>query len=159
MDHPVTVELDHHQHYRHSLGRSSPFFSALAEGRLLGSACTECGRVFVPPRSVCGIDRAPTNWTEVSDRGTVVVSTDVARRPAYAAPGPDPLSLGLIQLDGVATAVLAEIVGTEPMMVGMRVRAAYRSPVDHPTQHLTFVADEPTGTEAITDSSQEESSR
>lgn len=145
MSHPMTVELTLQQNYRHSLGQNSPFFAALETGTLLGSRCDTCAATFVPPRTNCVVDGSPTSWEAVGDMGTLLGSSNLARRPRYAAAGPDTLTLGLVQLDEVDVAILAEIVDSATMAatalaLGQRVRASYRAATNHPAQHLSFAA-------------------
>ncbi len=145
MSEPMAVELTHQQNYRHSLGQNSPYFAALKTGTLLGTRCGSCARTFVPPRTHCVVDGSVTAWQTVGDTGTLIAFSEIARRPKYAAAGGDTLTLGLVQIDGVDVAILAELVdsATTPvaaLAAGQRVTAAYRPAADHPAQHLTFAA-------------------
>ena len=61
------------------LGRD--YGKKLAEGRITGHKCPECGLVYVPPTGFCAICVVPTNAKEhevdVADRGTVTSYTVV----------------------------------------------------------------------------------
>lgn len=143
MSETTCVELSHHQHYRHSLGQNSPYYAALSARTLLGTRCPTCLRVFVPPRLACLVDRSPTRWVEVGDAGTLIAITEMARRPSYAAAGPESLAIGLVQLDGASNAVLAEVDVAHPVDAGQRVTAVFRSWTSHPAQQLSFAVLEP----------------
>ena len=132
------VELSQQLDYRHSLGQMAPFFAALSESRILGTRCASCRRTYVPPQIKCSLDGSPTEWADVSTSGTVVATSTIARRPKYAATGPPELVLGLVQLDGVATALLAELLETQTIGPGERVKAVFRDATTHPAQHLAF---------------------
>ena len=124
---------------RHSLGKSSHFFVALAEGRLLASRCPQCAKVWLPPRAVCPDDLSITTWTELPGSGTLVSWTALAapRNPADPAP---PL-LAYLALDGAGTLLLHHLRGADPgaLRHGLPVRIAYGSePVDHPLELCWF---------------------
>lgn len=137
------VELTQELTYRHSLGYMAPFFSALAEARIMGTTCVLCNRTYVPPRRRCPIDANEANWTDVSSSGVVVASSTIARRPRYAAAGGSELVLGLVQLDGVETAMVAEILHDGAVSSGARVDAVFRSATEHPAQQLAFSVQTP----------------
>jgi len=139
MSEPMIVELTLQQNYRHSLGQNSPFFAALEAGSLVGTRCNTCARTFVPPRTKCVVDGSPTTWETVGDMGTLTAFSNIARRPRYAAAGAETLTLGLVQLDGVDVAILAELVDSEfapvdALAVGRRVQATYRAATSHPAR-------------------------
>lgn len=140
MNEPVEVESNYSQTSRRSMGQSSPFFAALSYEEIRGTQCVDCGRSFVPPRLRCPVDKAETNWVTIAGRGTVVGLTHLARRPIHAASGPEDLMLGLVQLDGVSTATLAELIGPVDGP-GQRVVAKYREAPAHPLQQLVFEAE------------------
>lgn len=137
MNEPVHVESNYTQTSRRSMGQSSPFFTALSNEEIRGTECVDCGRSFVPPRLLCPVDKAKTKWVTIPGQGTVVALTHLARRPRYAAAGPEDLMLGLVQLDGVSTAILAELIGPIDGP-GQRVVTTYREAPAHPLQQLTF---------------------
>jgi uncharacterized OB-fold protein len=132
------VELSQRLDYRHSLGQMAPFFAALSDSRIAGTRCVSCQRTYVPPRATCPIDASPAVWADVATSGTVVATSTIARRPKYAADGPPELVLGLVQLDGVDTALLAELVDDQTIEAGARVEAVFRDARTHPVQQLAF---------------------
>jgi hypothetical protein len=53
----------------------SRFLSGLREGRILGTRCSRCGSVFVPPKVYCPYCfRRVDDWVEASDEGVVVTA-------------------------------------------------------------------------------------
>ena len=137
MNDSSTVELSQTLKYRHSLGQLSPFFAALSESRIAGTRCLTCQRTYVPPRMSCPIDGGTAEWVDASTTGTVVATSTVSRRPTYAAAGPQELILGLVQLDGAETALLAELLDDQ-IEPGSRVEAVFRKASTHPAQQLAF---------------------
>lgn len=145
MSDALVVELEHQQSYRHSLGENSPFYEALAQGSLLGTRCDSCGSTFLAPRTNCVLDGCSASWVAISDVGTIVSQSEISQRPSFAAMGGPSLILGLVQIDGVDTAVLAELLDSSECAAsdlhpGDRVQAFYRTATTHPAQMLSFVA-------------------
>lgn len=79
-----------------ALGR---FLAGLKEGKILGTVCKKCGRVFVPPRMYCSYCfREVDDWVEASPEGTIVtvVASYVETTRARAV---EPKIVGVIKLD------------------------------------------------------------
>lgn len=79
-----------------ALGR---FLAGLKEGKILGTVCEKCGRVFIPPRMYCSYCfREVDGWVEASPRGTVVtaVASYIEATRARAA---EPKIVGVIKLE------------------------------------------------------------
>lgn len=107
--------------YKRSLGPVfSRFFTALRDGRILGSR-TAAGTVLVPPSEYdpeTGADLA--EMVEVGPEGTVLSWTDLAEPPPGHA-DKTPFAWALIRLDGADTALLHAVCASE-VSAGMRVR-------------------------------------
>jgi len=53
----------------------SKFLEGLREGKILGTHCSKCGSVFIPPKVYCPYCfRRISDWVEASDEGTVVTA-------------------------------------------------------------------------------------
>jgi uncharacterized OB-fold protein len=79
-----------------ALGR---FLAGLKEGKILGTVCKKCGRVFIPPRMYCSYCfREVDDWVEASGEGTVhtVVASYIEATRARAE---EPKIVGVIKLD------------------------------------------------------------
>jgi uncharacterized OB-fold protein len=107
---------------------ASKFLIAIRdEKKILGTKCSKCDRVFIPPRKTC-----PTcftenmEWMEVSNEGTVRAFT-IARRQLAALPKKVPVCFALIILEGADTALLHYLGEVDPadIKIGMRVRAQF----------------------------------
>lgn len=59
------------------------FEAYLTEGRLMGSRCGGCGRLYVPPRPICpGCHGSQMDWAQMSGRGKLAAFTCIAIGPA-----------------------------------------------------------------------------
>lgn len=109
---------------------ASRFYITLRdEKQIMGTKCTACNKVFLPPRKVCPSCFAEnTEWIKLSDEGTVLSFT-VARRRFAAIPQDKklPVIWGLVKLDGADTAMLHYLDGVKPenVSIGMRVKAVF----------------------------------
>lgn len=121
------------QPYRYSVGRAgSRFLTELRDhGRFLGLRCPGCGRVYVPPRPVCGpCYRKMEEWAEVGPLGTLTAFTVL--RFAFIDPEtglkkPVPYGYGFIRLDGADTDLqhFLRIDPKRPPKIGMRLRPVF----------------------------------
>lgn len=106
------------------------FYDGLQAGKLVGNKCSKCGKVFCPPRKICGdcfaeakefIDLPGTgvlkNFTatpwKVTERGLRNVKKDMI--------------VGLVQVDGTDNAMMISIINTEPdkLEEGMKVKVVW----------------------------------
>jgi len=121
----TSIRLD----YTFAAGRAqSRFYSAIAEGRIVGQRCPECAKVYVPPRGscpTCGV--ATDEEVRVSGRGTVT-SFCIVNIPFAGQAVRVPYVSASILLDGADIAFLHLVLGCEASEVrmGMRVRAAWK---------------------------------
>lgn len=104
------------------------FFAAIRDERkIMGTKCSQCGKVFLPPRKTC-IHCFTRNeeWVALSSEGELVSFT-VARRQLAALPKKTPVIYGLIKLDGADTALLHMLGEVDPskVKIGMRVAAKF----------------------------------
>ena len=104
------------------------FFAAIRdEQKIMGTECSTCKRVFLPPRSTCPscFTRNET-WRDLSPEGELVSFT-VARKQLAALPKKAPVIFGLVKLDGADTALLHTLGEVSPseVKIGMRVRAKF----------------------------------
>ena len=116
--------------YQYFAGRTgSKFLTTLRdEKKILGTRCSRCGKVFVPPRSVCvhHISEKCDEWVKLPGTGTVSGFTVVRYTEPYQ-PAAPPYILALIALDGADSAPSHIVKGISPekMHVGLRVRAVF----------------------------------
>jgi len=97
------------------------------EQKIMGTECSTCKRVFLPPRSTCpSCYTRNEKWLDLSTEGELVSFT-VARKQFAALRKKAPIVFGLIKLDGADTALLHTLGEVDPsdVKIGMRVRAKF----------------------------------
>jgi uncharacterized OB-fold protein len=103
------------------------FYEELINQKIMGIKCPKCGKVYVPPRSVCGpCWQKLSDWKEVKDQG-VVENFTVAHVDIREADLKEPRIIGLIKLDGADTCVFGEIKGiaSDKIKTGLKVKAVW----------------------------------
>ena len=97
---PGLVEYKPLVRYEYSLGQAlSRFLEGLRRGRILGTQCPRCNRVYVPPRVYCEYCFASVNkWVEVPGTGRVV-SAVVSYISAFRERLERPEIIAVIRLD------------------------------------------------------------
>ncbi|GLZ10217.1 DNA-binding protein [Actinomadura sp. NBRC 104425] len=114
--------------YRLRPGRAlDRFLQGIAEGRILGHRCPECGQVIVPMKGLCPRDGVPTTEeVQVADTGTVTTFA-VNNLPDPRAPEV-PFVSAYVLLDGADLTMLALVAGipADRVRIGMRVKAVWR---------------------------------
>jgi uncharacterized OB-fold protein len=107
------------------------FLSALRDrGVILGSRCEECSFTYVPARLFCercfseldaGVELGPGGTL----RSFTIAYVDADERPLA-----EPVTWGLVQLDGADALLLHRVLqeGEEPLEIGQRVEAILRPP-------------------------------
>lgn len=130
----LRLEYQTNFEYDYAAGRhGSKFMSALRDQRrLLGTRCSSCGRVLVPPRPVCGICAARTDeWVEVGPTGTITGFTVVEIPfidPMTGVQRPVPYGFAFIRLTGADTNLyhFLEENRHDRISVGMEVEAVFK---------------------------------
>ena len=114
----------------------SKFFKAIAEERkILGIKCPECGKVYVPPRRVCGpCYKEMTEFVEVGPQGEIGTFTIMRYAiidPATGEQKPVPYGYGFIKLDGADTLFqhYIDMTDVSALKIGARVEAIF---IDNP---------------------------
>lgn len=130
---------------------AAAFARALQAKKLLGSRCTGCGAVHLPPRQICTHCRSEAQeWMELSGRGRLAAFTSIFIAPtAMVAAGHDrnnPYVSGLVQLEE-GPLFSARILGVDARQpdlewIGRAVNATWIETGDAgaPTVALAFTA-------------------
>lgn len=99
--------------------------------RIIGVKCPKCGKVYVPPRPVCGhCFVKPEEFVPVGDEGTIMAFT-VTRvpftNPNTGDPKELPFTAAYIKLDGCDSNIMHCLDETEEKKIktGMRVKAVF----------------------------------
>ena len=114
--------------YIHSYAEDSRFFLGLAQGKILGSRCTDrtCGFRFATPRSHCMVCGHPTDWFELPKRGRLH-SWTTCHFGSEAFLKETPYNLALVEFEGADSVLLVRLkdcVESE-IYVGMPVEARF----------------------------------
>jgi hypothetical protein len=123
----IVSPINLHYYYEAS-PEESKFFSAIAEGRLVGQRCPKCRKVYIPPRSACPVDGVPTDEEiELPDTGTVTTYC-VVNVPFLGQKIKPPYVSAYVLLDGADIAFLHLIQGipADEVRMGMRVKAVWK---------------------------------
>ena len=124
---PLVVKERYTVDYLNSYAEDSPFFTGLAQGKLMGSECKRCGYRFATPRAYCMECGAETRWYDLPLEGRVHTWT-TCYFGSESFLKETPFNLALIEFDGVNTLLLTRLVGLteKEIKVGMPVRAKFR---------------------------------
>ena len=132
-DYLVIHSGDAIQPFNYAVGlHGSKFFSELQNHkRIVGSKCEKCGKVYVPPRRVCGTCFAENNeFVEVGPKG--VIGTYTIVRYAFIDPEtgqqkPVPYGYGFIRFDGADTLFqhFIELEDESKVKIGARVEPVF----------------------------------
>ena len=131
----IEIIIPHDWGYKWSAGyHLGTFLRALKEGKIIANRCPECGRLQLPPTSVCGrchIEMG-ADWVELSHKGTVISYSFVVDPIFDSGIGdmrPVPYTIASIVLDGGADVAFFHKLGEtdeEKVKIGMRVEAVFK---------------------------------
>ncbi|MFC7154662.1 Zn-ribbon domain-containing OB-fold protein [Halomarina halobia] len=106
------------------------FFAALADGRLLGATCEDCGTALVPPRPACYACGGRAVAVEEQPRSGTVVSHTEVRTPPPAFADLAPYTVAVVELDSGARLTGRVDAPYDAVGIGSRVELAVREPTD-----------------------------
>jgi len=127
---PIIIKQPYHIDYIHSFGQDSPFFAGLANGKLLGTKCPECGYTYGTAKAHCMECGARCDWIELPQVGRIHTFT-VCHYGSEEFLKETPFVLTLVEWDKVNTLFLSRLVGVDPAKastdwIGMKVRAQFK---------------------------------
>jgi len=123
------------------------YLRALKDKRILGSRCSETGKVFVPPLVASPETLAPmTEFIEVADRG-VVTTFCIVNIPVIGRSLEIPYVAASVALDGADLSIFALIQEVRPdeVRMGMRVEAVWKPDGERQGDHEDILYFRPTG--------------
>jgi uncharacterized protein len=106
-----------------AITKTGKFVDLLAEGKIEGTACKDCGAKFFPPRADCAKCFSKNmDWFEVPKKGTLETFTTAYYAP-FGFEGDPPYTMGVVDFgDGLKLfARLAKEIKPEDAKVGMAV--------------------------------------
>ncbi|MGI0054728.1 MAG: Zn-ribbon domain-containing OB-fold protein [Thermoplasmata archaeon] len=114
--------------YIHSYAEDTPFFLALAEGKLKGSKCTskKCKMSYATPRSHCMKCGAPTEWIDLPRKGKVH-SWTTCHFGGEAFLAETPYNLAMVEFEGIGSLMLVRLKDAveSELYVGMPVEPKF----------------------------------
>ena len=123
------------------------YLRALKEKRILGSKCSQTGKVFVPPVQSSPESLAPCHqFVEVKDRG-MVTTFCMVNIPVIGRTLELPYCVANIALDGADVSIygLIQECPAEQVRMGMRVEAVWKSDAERQGDHEDIQYFRPTG--------------
>lgn len=129
--------------YKHSYAQDAPFFTGLSKGKLLGSVCSNCERVYATPRGYCLACGVATKGFELPLSGKIHTFT-TCYFGGETFLKETPFTLILVEFEGVDTLFLSRLVGAadETVGIGMPVKAQFLSKPRFLVTDVYFVAGE-----------------
>lgn len=119
------------------------FFSALADGRLLGAECSACEATLVPPRPACyECGSREVRIEEMPRAGAVVSYTEITRPPApfqHLAP----ITMAIVELDSGVRLTGRVDSAYDEVEIGDRVRLRVEEADFDAAAKLSYEADWP----------------
>jgi uncharacterized OB-fold protein len=122
-----------HVYYWHCGHYISPFLLGLRDKKtILGIKCSHCGRVYVPPREVCGrCFKTMHDWVDLGTEGSIYAFTVVKLPyidPNTGKPIKVPRTDIYVKLDGADTCLMHWLDESDEtkITVGARVRAVFK---------------------------------
>ena len=127
---PIVIKQPYHIDYIHSYGQDSPFFAGLANGKLLGTKCPDCGYAYATPKGHCGECGARCDWVELPKVGRIHTFT-VCQFGSEEFLKETPYMLILVEFEKFNTLFLSRLIGFDPKkasldLVGMKVRPQFK---------------------------------
>ncbi|PIU63389.1 MAG: hypothetical protein COS84_09650 [Armatimonadetes bacterium CG07_land_8_20_14_0_80_40_9] len=131
----ITIKGKIEQAYEWSAGLAgSIFLKELRDrGRIMGTKCSKCNRVIIPPRIFC--ERCFSRldeWEVVGDTGTINCFT-ISYVGINAERLKEPVICAVIDLDGADGGLyhyLGEVDNPDELKIGMRVKAVFKDKKD-----------------------------
>jgi uncharacterized OB-fold protein len=120
---PLIIKTPYEIDYKHSYGKTSPFFTSLSDGKITATRCNHCKVTFLPPRSDCPYCLGETEWVNLSGKGKVhTFSTLYFAGERFLKDLP--FTLVYVELEGVDTLFLTRLKTSHPekVKIGMKVK-------------------------------------
>ena len=138
VDKAMVIEWPRSLTHKHTYGKLSPFFKALAEGRLLATRCdnSDCeeNRLWLPPRADCPDCNQPMTWQELPQ--PIIGTVHTFARVQYAGTGIElttPYYQVDVELPGLCT-IFKGYLEHGTAAIGMKVQAGFRT--ENPTNTI-----------------------
>jgi hypothetical protein len=107
------------------------FAAELGRGRIIGHTCSECGKVYVPPRGycpLCVVETTDANEVLIADRGTVTTFSVITPLQYQGQQETEDYVQATLLLDGSDTTIMVtglEGIAIADVRTGLRVEAVW----------------------------------
>ncbi len=140
---PIIMKQSYTINYIHSYGQDSPWFAGLANKKLLGTKCKQCGYVFATPKLSCMECGGECDWIELPQEG-MLHSFTVCHFGSEAFLDQCPYILGLIEFKGADTLLLTRVIGPNPKeasldWVGRKLKAQFKEKPEFKPTDVYFI--------------------
>jgi uncharacterized OB-fold protein len=124
------------------------FYDALEDKKIIGNKCPKCGKIFVPPRKICGecneVIAFDKNWLDLPDTGILQNYTTTYYRvnDRGSRKVKNPQIIGMVQIEGSDTAIVYRLLKMDPeeIAIGMKVKVEWEEkPKGNPSDIKGFV--------------------
>ncbi|HEC39796.1 MAG TPA: hypothetical protein ENI29_16275 [bacterium] len=132
--------------YKYTMGGQSKFFIELMENKkILGTKCTKCAKIWIPPRINCSECYVSADWVELKHTGVIDVSTIVWYTTSEFVKN-IPYGVAYVKLDGADTSLLqgifSENLVPSKIRKGSRVKAVFKKEREGKMTDFFFVPEE-----------------
>jgi uncharacterized OB-fold protein len=109
------------------------FGEQLAQGRIIGHKCPQCGKVYMPPRGycpLCVVETTDADEVEVANVGTITTFSVITPLQYQGQEETDDYVQATLLLDGADTTIMVmrmDGIAIGDVRMGMRVRAVFPS--------------------------------
>lgn len=120
------------------------FYDGLQEKKFIGTKCSKCGKVFLPPRNRCGDCFAKAeDFIDLPETGILknftITSYKISERKSRNVKKDQ--IVGLVQIDGADTAMLVPVININPedLKIGMKLKVVWAKNIKgHPNDIAGF---------------------
>lgn len=120
------------------------FYDGLQEKKFIGTKCSKCGKVFLPPRNRCGDCFAKAeDFIDLPETGILknftVTSYKISERKSRNVKKDQ--IVGLVQIDGADTAMVVPVININPedLKIGMKLKVVWAKNIKgHPDDIAGF---------------------
>ncbi|MFC1461620.1 Zn-ribbon domain-containing OB-fold protein [Verrucomicrobiota bacterium] len=137
---PLVIKNPKACYHIHTYGGLSIFFKGLAEGKLMGTRCTNSAceeeRIWLPPRVDCPDCFEKMEWVEAPQAGKIYTHSTVLY-PGNGFRLSTPCPLISVEIEGVCTKLMSYLKEGEPA-VGLPIKAVFNT--EEPTYTILDLA-------------------
>ncbi|MCS7125477.1 MAG: Zn-ribbon domain-containing OB-fold protein [Aigarchaeota archaeon] len=111
--------------YNIPISKTKKFWDGLREGKIYGTRCKKCSKLYFPPVADCGeCYSSEMDWVELSGEGELITFTHIVVRPTSFL-NEQPYTIAIAELrEGVKALAWLTGVKRKDIKIGMKVKLA-----------------------------------